>query len=404
MTRTSLCLTLLLLAAACGGEPSATLSTNKGAQAALQASPTLAVVMSNLNSPRGLAWGPEGGLYVVEAGLDSPTGPCAPVARGQNCYSGTGSISRLVRGRQERVVTGLPSVFNAAAGDITGPHDIAFTERGQAYVSIGWGGDPAARASLGDLGRDFGTLIKLRRSSLHGEDDRHDLVSRAAKNDDEDEDEDDDAGRKSRPGWRIVADVAAFEAAHNPAGGTVDSNPYGVLAERGLQLVTDAGGNDLLAVSRGVVSLVATFPAIPVPPGPFNPPFAQSQAVPTEVARGPDGALYVSTLTGVPFLPGVASIYRITPGGAPTVFASGFTQITDFAWGHDRSLYVLQYASAPFFGGNGAVIRVAPDGTRTTITTALFHPTGIAVGRDGDIYVSNNGNLARVGEVLRITP
>jgi hypothetical protein len=339
MTRTSLCLTSLLLSVACGGDQSATLST-EGAQAALQSSPTLAVVMSNLNSPRGLAWGPEGGLYVAEAGLDSAPGPCAPVARGQNCYSGTGSISRLVRGRQERVVTGLPSVFNAATGDITGPHDIAFTGRSRTYVSIGWGGDPAARASLGDLGRDFGTLIKLHRGNGH---DRHDLVSRAVK----DEDEEDDAeGRDSRPRWRIVADLAAFEAAHNPAGGTVDSNPYGLLVERGIQFVTDAGGNSLLSVSRGVVSLVATFPAIQVPPGPFNPPFAQSQAVPTEVARGPDGALYVSTLTGVPFLPGVASIYRVTLGGDPVVYATGFTQITDFAWGHDGSLYVLQFTPA----------------------------------------------------------
>ena len=78
--------------------------------------------------------------------------------------------------------------------------------------------------------------------------------------------------------------------------------------------------------------------------------------------------------------------------------------MTDFSFGHDGALYVLQYASGPFFSGNGSVIRVAPDGTRTTLTSALVHPTGIAVGKDGRVYVSNNGNLARVGEVVRITP
>jgi hypothetical protein len=78
--------------------------------------------------------------------------------------------------------------------------------------------------------------------------------------------------------------------------------------------------------------------------------------------------------------------------------------VTDFSFGHDGALYVLQYASGPFLSGNGSVIRVAPDGTRTTLTTALSHPTGIAVGNGRRIYVSNNGNLARVGEVVRITP
>ncbi len=385
-------LVALLLIAGCGGEPFSPSATGRS-EATLVTSPTVEVVMSNLNSPRGLAWGPEGGLYVVEAGLDSATSLCAPVARGQNCYSGSGSISRLVRGHQERVVTALPSVFNAATGDITGPHDIAFSRGGRAFLSIGWGGDPAARASLGELGRDFGTLIALRHKGGQGRDVHQDS-----------EEGGDDDQEDARPGWRIIADVAAFEAAHNPAGGTVDSNPYGLLMEGRRMFVTDAGGNSLLSVRHGVVSLVATFPAIPVPPGPFNPPFTQSQAVPTEVARGPDGALYVSTLTGVPFRPGVASIFRVTPGETPTIYAAGFTQVTDFAFGQDGALYVLQYASGPFFSGNGSVIRVAPDGTRTTLTTALFHPTGIAVGKDGRIYVSNNGNLARVGEVVRITP
>jgi len=142
-----------------------------------------------------------------------------------------------------------------------------------------------------------------------------------------------------------------------------------------------------------------------VPPGPFNPPFAQSEAVPTEVTRGPDGALYVSTLTGVPFRPGAAAIYRVVPGQAPVVYAGGFTQVTDFAWGADGSLYVLQYASAPFFGGPGSVVRVAPDdGARTTVINTLTAPTGIAVGPDGALYVSNRGNVEAVGEVLRIVP
>jgi hypothetical protein len=78
--------------------------------------------------------------------------------------------------------------------------------------------------------------------------------------------------------------------------------------------------------------------------------------------------------------------------------------VTDLDWGTDGSLYVLQYASAPFFGGPGSVIRVAPGGARTTVATGLFHATGVLAGPGGEIYVSNNGNLAGIGEVLRIVP
>ena len=125
---------------------------------------------------------------------------------------------------------------------------------------------------------------------------------------------------------------------------------------------------------------------------------------PRSLAIGPDGALYVSTLTGVPFTTGAASILRVADGGTPQPFATGFKTITDLAFGPDGSLYVLQYASGPglFFAGAGKVVRVAPDGQRADVVTGLTNPTGIVVAGDGTIYVSNRGNVAGVGEVLRI--
>jgi sugar lactone lactonase YvrE len=207
----------------------------------------------------------------------------------------------------------------------------------------------------------------------------------------------------SSGGWRPVVDLAAYEFAANPAGGLLDSNPYGVLAEPGSRLVVDAGGNSLLRVgANGEISTLAVFAARPNPTG-IGPPTLDS--VPTAVAVGPDGAYYVGELTGVPFAAGLANIYRVVPGQAPTVAWSGFTTVIDIAFGPDGSLYVLEHSTGPvFFALPGRLLKVAPDGTRTTVISGLTRPGSVAVGPDGALYVSNQSISIGTGEVLRITP
>jgi hypothetical protein len=320
---------------------------------------TVSVVMSGLDNPRGLAFGPGGALYVAESGRGG-TGPSIFLRGQDRSYGPTGALTRLWRGRQTRVVTGLPSMVSPD-GEATGPQDVTFQGQDGAYVTIGFGGDPALRSDLGAVGALFGTLIKVPKSGK----------------------------------WRVVSDVASYEASVNPAGGPVDSNPYGLLASRGAIILTDAGANALLRVgAKGDISTLAVFPARPV---------RSTDAVPTAVVVGPDKAYYVSELTGAPFTDGEANVYRVVPGATPEVFRSGFKTIIDLAFGSDGSLYVLQHATGPvFFGGPGQVIRVSPDGARQVVISDLVQPTSLAFGPDRALYVTNRGLSIGDGQVLRV--
>jgi hypothetical protein len=345
--------------------------------------PTITPVMTGLNSPRGLGFAPNGDLVVAEAGNAAEA--CSPGANTMPlpprnapiCTGRSGSLSVLAGGAQARAQTGWPSwrsdTPNQPFVEVTGPQDIGFPTNGRAFVTVGWGGTPAARANAAASGKAFGRLVQT--------------------------------GPKG--GRRTAADIAGYEQAYNPGGGPVDSNPYGVLAEPGGTYVTDAGANTLYKVNGWNVSLVATFPPQPrTCTTPFPAPPVQ-ESVPTTVVRGPDKALYVGELTGFPFCAGAARIWRVVPGEAPKVFLTGFKMIIDMAFAKDGSLYVLQYASSPFvIGGPGLIVKVSPDGARTTLETgaALQQPAGLAIGKDGALYVSNKTVTPGGGEVLRILP
>jgi sugar lactone lactonase YvrE len=147
--------------------------------------------------------------------------------------------------------------------------------------------------------------------------------------------------------------------------------------------------------ANGSISTLAVFPARPG---------RSTDAVPTSVAVGPDGAYYVGELTGVPFNTDDSHIYRVVPGQPVETYGPTFSFIIDLAWGPDGHLYVLQFATLPGLTGPGILYRLESDGTKTPVVTDLIAPGGVVFGPDGALYISNRSVLAGAGEVLRFEP
>jgi hypothetical protein len=344
----------------------------------------LTVVARDLNNPRKLFLAPGGALYVAEAGAGGRD-RCLGSGAGRACIGLTGSITEIAHGTQRRVVVGLASVATLDEQRAAGPADVVFRD-GRYDVLL----QDTAMTARGDngLGRDGKTLGAVVTT----------------------------APGLAKP--HVVASLAAYEAAHNPDHGagpgraygnpSIDSDPYAFTPYRGGLAVVDAAGNDLLWISpKGAVSVLAVFPTQTVRLTTADrrrfgiAPRVESltvQSVPSSVAVGPDGALYVGELTGVPFRRGIARVWRIASGGKPAVYASGLTNVSDVAF-LGKSLLVLEIAAAGLGAppSPGALIRIDPGGGRTVLASqGLAEPTGLAVG-NGAIYITNHGTSPGAG-------
>ncbi len=380
----------------------ALLMASAGAAVAQQ----VTVIATGLNNPRGLAFGPNGYLYVAEAGLgagDGNGGFGAGVGFTAAITEIRGVRSRHPKVRQ--VVTGLASIGDTENGspEVVGPDGLSYRPGDGLYVVMA---DSVAGVLAGDPTLDpnnvgqFGLLLRLTGPQLLN-------------------------GHERALPWKAVADVGDFNygwsGAHkddpwaplNPPPASTpqfpDANPYAVLALRGHEYVVDAGANTLNEVrADGTVGLVAYFPNPQVNGHPV------SDSVPTCVAQGPDGALYVGTLA---FGANAASggggqsvVYRVDPSSpTPQVWASGLNPITGCGFGRHGALYVTEFSTSFPTSDLGDVVRIEVNsdgsaGTRTALGYGALHsPNGFACGADGSIYVSNYSTAtAPQGEVVRV--
>lgn len=178
------------------------------------------------------------------------------------------------------------------------------------------------------------------------------------------------------------------------------TNPYDTVpAPQGGFFVSDSGRNAVFHITMsGSISEYAAFPRrdSPLQDGP-----KQMDVVPTGLTLGPDGALYLASLTGYPYPKGEAYVYRLEDSngdgdasdeGEVTVFARGFTAATDVVFEEDGTLVVTEFTSDMSqliqMGGvdmaaqlPGRLVRWR-EGILHTIAEGLVSPTSVAIADD----------------------
>jgi hypothetical protein len=343
-----------------------------GAESPAPLSSNVAVFASGLDNPRGLAFGPDGDLYVAEGGLGgsltTTEEDCSQVPSPVGPYSG-GFTSRISRfdpnGVRTIVADGLPSSQTSPGSGslVSGVADVAFV--GDQLYAI----EAGAGCSHGLLGTD-NEILRV------------------------------DPDGTTTP----VANLSEFLKAHpvaNPLAADFEPDGvwYSMVAVRGELYAVEPnhGEIDRIDPSTGAISRLVDVSA------------TQGHIVPTAMAY--KGNFFLGTLGLFPVTPGSESLFKVTPSGQIKTWATGLSTVLGLVAGPHDQLFVLESLTAPGFPGpdqlgTGRVVLIDPSGAHTVIATGLSFPTAMTLGPDGALYVSNfgfGGPAPGLGQILRIT-
>lgn len=315
--------------------------------ASASAQPATSTVVSGLSDPRGLAFAPNGDLYIAEA-WTAPgtlsTDDCFQSVIGPFTGGFSSRIVRVAKGSTTAVVhaDGFASA-TAAVGDNFGVADLEFVGTHLLALSGGGGcskGHPTAVNEVLAVGEDGSRTQKADLS----------------------------AWILANPGQKGVEQFEGPD--YEPDGAW-----YSLTFDNGRLLALEPNHGLLVAVRPpdGTVALVKDLYLA----------FGDNTYTSLAVDRGD---LYIGAY-GRFDNAFAGGIYRLSRSGDATQVASGLTSVLGIAFDRQHRLYALQ---APIFDGGGAglgsLVRINSDGSHTVILEDLASPGSLTLGPDGALY------------------
>ncbi|MFN8526141.1 MAG: ScyD/ScyE family protein [Chloroflexota bacterium] len=315
-------------------------------------------IATGLLNPRGLTMGPDGMLYVAEAG--SGGNRTVRAGKDQITYrvGRTAGITRIAPdGTATRVLTGLPSV--RTPDDVFGATGVAFLGN-DLYVLTAAGG-----RNVGDPSFDNAVL-------------------------------------KMNPdgSTQMIANLTQFNLSAPPKARQLDVRadveggvPYGLTAWNGKLYATDGNLETLTEIStNGEMKRLLEYPA--------------SDHVLVGIAPDGAGALLVAEYGPWPHTPGIAYVSRVTLDGDQSVAWPGLNTPIDLRVAPDGSVFLAEFSAGRRERSTARVLRRTRDGTVEVVAAGLNYLTGLALAPDGDVYVSESGHRSDdgTGRVMRIVP
>jgi hypothetical protein len=332
----------------------------------------MSVVVNQLNNPRGLTFGPDGGLYVAEGGTGGTdmtlVSDCEQVKPPVGPYSGgyTSRISRVDVRHHTRttVIDGLPSSQTSPAlGNlVSGVADVKFI--GHTLYAI----EAGAGCSHGLL-HTSNELLRINRNGTA----------------------------------TAIANLSRYQQHHPVAHPEEDDfEPdgtwYSMLVVHGMIYAVEPNHGEIVRINpyTGAIARLTDVSA------------SQGHIVPTAIAYVGNSNFLFGNLSVFPIVPGSSGIYKVTPSGQVKQRYGGLTTVLGVVEAPWNRLYVLESMTAPGLPGPnevgaGRIVLIEPNGHARVVAGGLSFPTAMTMGPDGALYVSNLGFAgAGAGEIVRV--